>query len=179
VFPSFVSIKTLCALFAYLTQTMCPSHLFPLDFVILITTEEYTILSYSLCSSFQLPVNFLPPKSKVPPQLADLEHHQHGHFCVSTTRVKVSRPHRPDKSRNKTILTVSNQITNSVTPEPESSPPRSQQPASGPYPEPGESTPHPPTNLPKVHLIPSSHLRLGLPSGLLPSGSNPGIKLSL
>jgi hypothetical protein len=28
----------------------------------------------------------------------------------------------------------------------------------------------PPTNLPKVHFIPSFHLRLGLPSGLFPSG---------
>jgi hypothetical protein len=44
--------------------------------------------------------------------------------------------------------------TNSVAPEPECSPPRSQQPANDPYPEPGESTPHAPTNLPKVRFDP-------------------------
>jgi hypothetical protein len=47
-----------------------------------------------------------------------------------------------------------------VAPEPEGSSPHSQQPANGPYPEPAESTPHPPpTNLPKVHfdhIIPST-----------------------
>jgi hypothetical protein len=37
-------------------------------------------------------------------------------------------------------------LTNSVAPEPEGSSPHSQQPASGPYPEPGESTPHTPPN---------------------------------
>jgi hypothetical protein len=44
-------------------------------------------------------------------------------------------------------------ITNSVAPEPEGSSPHSQQPATGPYPEPGESTstPHPPI-LPKIHF---------------------------
>jgi hypothetical protein len=43
---------------------------------------------------------------------------------------------------------------NSVAPEPEGSSPHSQQPANCPYPEPGESTPHPPTNLRKVHFDP-------------------------
>jgi hypothetical protein len=44
--------------------------------------------------------------------------------------------------------------------------PSSQQPANGPYPEPGEPTPPPsqPVSL-KTILNPSSHLRLGLPSG--------------
>jgi hypothetical protein len=41
-----------------------------------------------------------------------------------------------------------------VAPEPEGSSPHSQQPATSPYPEPVESTPHPPTNLPKVHFYP-------------------------
>jgi hypothetical protein len=41
-----------------------------------------------------------------------------------------------------------------VAPEPEGSSPQSQQPASDPYPEPGKSTPHPPTNLSKVHFDP-------------------------
>jgi hypothetical protein len=35
-----------------------------------------------------------------------------------------------------------------VAPEPEGSSPHSQQPANGPYPEPGESTPHPPNQSP-------------------------------
>jgi hypothetical protein len=34
-------------------------------------------------------------------------------------------------------------LTNSVAPEPEGSSPHSQQPANGPYPEPGESPPPP------------------------------------
>jgi hypothetical protein len=45
-------------------------------------------------------------------------------------------------------------ITNSVAPEPEGSSPHSQQPANDTYLEPGESTQHPPTNLPKVHFDP-------------------------
>jgi hypothetical protein len=60
--------------------------------------------------------------------------------------------------------------TNSVEPEPEGSSPHSQQPANDPAPEPGESTLHPQNNLHKNHLSPSSHLRLGLSSGLFPSG---------
>jgi hypothetical protein len=39
-------------------------------------------------------------------------------------------------------------LTNSVAPEPEGSSPLSQQPANDPYPEPGESTPHPPNQTP-------------------------------
>jgi hypothetical protein len=39
-------------------------------------------------------------------------------------------------------------LTNYVAPEPEGSSPHSQQPANGPYPEPGESTPHPPNQSP-------------------------------
>jgi hypothetical protein len=39
--------------------------------------------------------------------------------------------------------------------EPEGSSLHSQQPANGPYPEPGESTPHPPANLLKVHFDPT------------------------
>jgi hypothetical protein len=57
--------------------------------------------------------------------------------------------------------------------ESEGSSPHSQQPATGPYPEPGESTPHPPPHQPislRSILIPSSHLRLDLPSCLFPSG---------
>jgi hypothetical protein len=57
-----------------------------------------------------------------------------------------------------------------MAPEPESSSPHSQQSANDPYPEPGQSTPHPPTNLPNVHFDPIPHLCLGLPSGLFPSG---------
>jgi hypothetical protein len=62
-------------------------------------------------------------------------------------------------------------LTNSVAQEPESSSTHSQQLATGPYPEPVESNPHPqPISLRSI-LIPSYHLRLGLPSGLFPSGS--------
>jgi hypothetical protein len=42
----------------------------------------------------------------------------------------------------------------SVAPEPEGSSPHSQDPANGPYPEPGESTPRPPINLLKIHFDP-------------------------
>jgi hypothetical protein len=57
-----------------------------------------------------------------------------------------------------------------VAPEPEGSSPHSQQPATGTYPEPIESTPPPQPTFPTCILIPFSHLRLGLPSGLSPSG---------
>jgi hypothetical protein len=64
-------------------------------------------------------------------------------------------------------------LTNSVASEPESSSACSLETATGPYPEPGEPTVHPPpdpqTNLSSI-LIPSSHLRLDLPSGLFLSG---------
>jgi hypothetical protein len=63
------------------------------------------------------------------------------------------------------------QITNSVTQEPEGSSPHSQQPPTGPCPDLVESNPHTPKTIaPSSILIPSSHLRLGLPSGLFPSG---------
>jgi hypothetical protein len=55
--------------------------------------------------------------------------------------------------------------------EPEGSLPCSQEPATCPYPEPNESNPHPPNpiSLRSIFMLPS-HLLLGLPSGLLPSG---------
>ena len=58
--------------------------------------------------------------------------------------------------------------------EPEGSLPRSQVSATRPYPEPTRSSPYPPhpTSWRSI-LILSSHLRLGLPSGLFPSGSPP------
>jgi hypothetical protein len=43
-------------------------------------------------------------------------------------------------------------LTNSVAPDPEGSSPHSQQPANGPYSEPGESTPYPLAYLPKVRF---------------------------
>jgi hypothetical protein len=45
----------------------------------------------------------------------------------------------------------------------------SQDPTTGPYHEPDESSPHPPTVSVRTILM-SSHLRLGLPSRLFPSG---------
>ena len=54
--------------------------------------------------------------------------------------------------------------------EPQSSLPYSQAPATCPYPEPTPSSPHNPFLLLKIHIILSSHLRLGLPNGLFPSG---------
>jgi hypothetical protein len=58
-------------------------------------------------------------------------------------------------------------FTNCVAPEPEGSSPDSREPANGPYPEPGESTP---ANIPEIYFDPILHLRLGLLSGLFPSG---------
>jgi hypothetical protein len=61
------------------------------------------------------------------------------------------------------------QNTNLVVQEPEGLSLHSQQPASGPYPEPVESSPHPyPISLRSI-LIPSLLLHLGLLSGLLPT----------
>jgi len=55
--------------------------------------------------------------------------------------------------------------------EPEGSLPHSQVPATCFYPEPAPSSPYPPLLTSwKSILILSSHLRLGLPSGLFPSG---------
>jgi hypothetical protein len=46
------------------------------------------------------------------------------------------------------------QLTNSVAPEPIGSSLHSPEPATGPYPEPGESAPPPPQAcLPKIHLL--------------------------
>jgi hypothetical protein len=42
-------------------------------------------------------------------------------------------------------------LTNCVAQEPEGSSPHSQQPATGPCPEPVESNPHPQANLPKIY----------------------------
>ena len=52
---------------------------------------------------------------------------------------------------------------------PEGSLPHSQVPPTCPYPEPHRSSPYPHIPLPEDILILSSHLRLGLPSGLFPS----------
>jgi hypothetical protein len=53
---------------------------------------------------------------------------------------------------------------------PEGSIPNSQELSTCPYPEPDQSSPHPPSHLYKIHPNIILHLRLGLPSALLPSG---------
>jgi hypothetical protein len=58
-------------------------------------------------------------------------------------------------------------VTNSVAPEPEGSSPHSPEPATDPYPEPGESTPRHPNQSPQGPVW--FHLRLVLSSGLFPS----------
>jgi hypothetical protein len=58
--------------------------------------------------------------------------------------------------------------------EPKGSLPCSQEPSAGPYPEPDQSTPSHPLSLRSI-LILSTHLCLGLPSGLLPSGFHTNI----
>jgi hypothetical protein len=64
-----------------------------------------------------------------------------------------------------------NLLTNSVAPEPECSSPYSQEPATGPYPEPTGCTLHLPQPIYPIYiLIPFSHLHFDLPSGLFPSG---------
>jgi hypothetical protein len=69
------------------------------------------------------------------------------------------------------VYIENHKLTNSVAQEPEGSSRHSQQPATDPCPEPVESNPHPPKPISlRSILTPSSHLRLGLPSGLLPSG---------
>jgi len=55
--------------------------------------------------------------------------------------------------------------------EVEGSSPLSQEPATAPYPEPDKASQRPPSYFLNIILILSSHLRLGLPSGVLPSGS--------
>jgi hypothetical protein len=57
--------------------------------------------------------------------------------------------------------------------EPEDSILCSQEPSTGPYPEPDESSPYPSTYFSKIPLLLSSHLRLSLANGLFFSGRKP------
>jgi hypothetical protein len=59
------------------------------------------------------------------------------------------------EARGLTTITTFSDLTNSVAQEPEGSSPHSQQPATGPCPEPVESNPPPPpqANLPKIHSV--------------------------
>ena len=54
--------------------------------------------------------------------------------------------------------------------EPEGSLPYSQVPAACPYPEPDRSTPCHTSHFLRIHFNITSHLSLGLPSGIIPSG---------
>jgi hypothetical protein len=65
------------------------------------------------------------------------------------------------------VQNIMKELQNSVAPEPEGSSPHSQEPTNDPYSQPGESTPPQPISLRSI-LIPSSHLHLGLSSGLFP-----------
>jgi hypothetical protein len=97
-------------------------------------------------------------------------------FCILyTTESWLTRLHRTHHlisfNRHHRTLATLRKLTNSVAQEPEGSSPHSQQPATGPCPEPVESNPHSPKPVSlRSILIPSSHLCLGLPSGLFPSG---------
>jgi hypothetical protein len=51
-------------------------------------------------------------------------------------------------------VTAQEELTNSMAQEPEGSSLHSQQPATGPCPEPVESNPHTQANLPKIHSDP-------------------------
>jgi hypothetical protein len=53
--------------------------------------------------------------------------------------------------------------------EPEGSLPCSQEPSTGPYPEPDRSSPYHPISVRSIVIL-STHLRLGLPIGIFPSG---------
>jgi hypothetical protein len=55
--------------------------------------------------------------------------------------------------------------------KPEGSSPRSQKPATCPYPEPHQFSPRPVSYFFKIHFNISFRLCLGLPIGLFPSGS--------
>jgi hypothetical protein len=61
-------------------------------------------------------------------------------------------------------------VTNSMAQEPEGSSPQSQQPATVPVLSQYNPIHTPQASLPTIHYNPSYHLRLGLPSGLFPSG---------
>jgi hypothetical protein len=97
----------------------------------------------------------LPQKSTIGqrPEPAVSSSHRHSPFQIS-------------------ILFSQLHLTNSMAPEPEGSSPQSQQLATDPYPEPVESNPPPPPQAISLRsvLIPSSRLRLSLPSDLFPAG---------
>jgi hypothetical protein len=85
-----------------------------------------------------------------------------GSFCSSGSCQEGSM----SSEENELVVVVIMVVTNTVAPEPEGLSPRSSEPATGPYREPGESTQLPPTPSKPVSLrsilIPSSHLRLDL-----------------
>jgi hypothetical protein len=93
-------------------------------------------------------------------------------FMYSTVAPHTSQAKAELTSQNSLLLIQSSKLlTNSVAQEPKGSSPHSQQPATGPCPEPVESNPHTTKSISlRSILTPSSHLRLGLSSCLLPSG---------
>jgi hypothetical protein len=73
----------------------------------------------------------------------------------------------------KAAYRVATQKTSQQFMEPEASLPCSQEPSTGPYPQPHQSNPYHPIPHIFAIIILSSHLLLGLPSGLFPSGFPP------
>jgi hypothetical protein len=65
---------------------------------------------------------------------------------------------------------LGNSIVSQHFMEPECSIPNSQELSTCSYPEPDQSSPHHPPTSPRSILILSTHLRLGLPSCIFPSG---------
>jgi hypothetical protein len=96
-----------------------------------------------------------------------MQHHCKRHF---NTYYTTPRFHSKKILRSMTEMKVAQVISKSAAPEPESSSLYSQQPTNDPNPEPTESNPTPQSISLRYILISSSHLRLGLPSGLYASG---------
>jgi hypothetical protein len=86
--------------------------------------------------------------------------------CSSETSVDFQRTHSWSWALLEKLPIVQDSRTSQRFTEPKGSLPCSQEPSTGPYPEPDRSNP---ISLRSILILPT-HLRLGLPSGLFPSG---------